>query len=324
MSSALTILLAVIGIASAIALIFGISRLSSPYNRRQSIALKRKLESFSQLQAKREEEAPGLASTSGNGPLSRLVARFPVYDLFERLIERSASTVSADRMIRLIGLVALATGSTAAILTGSVVVSILAAALAGAVPVANLAIKAERRRRMFEMQLPDALDFMSRALRSGHGLTMAFQIVAEELPAPVSEEFKQVCDELNFGNSFHDALSKMPERINSADLSFFVVGILIQRETGGNLSDLLRSLSSTVRERLKLHGKVRTLAAEGKFSGILLGVLPFALAGILTLLNPTYMGALWGTHTGHKWVMIGGGMMVLGFAWMWKIAQIKV
>jgi tight adherence protein B len=165
---------------------------------------------------------------------------------------------------------------------------------------------------------------MARALRSGHGLTMAFQTVADELPAPVSEEFQQVCDELKFGNSFHDALSKMPERINSSDLSFFVLGILIQRETGGNLSDLLNSLSSTVRDRLKLHGKVRTLAAEGKFSGILLGTLPFALALIMTFLNPTYMGNLWFTPVGHKWLTIGSVMLLLGFAWMWKIAQIKV
>lgn len=324
MSGSALILLIVVALGCVVALALALLRLASPYNRQQSAALRRQLASIADLRAGKQDTRLGWSGTPATGALARLVARYPVHDKLLRMLERSASQQSVDELVRLILIMAVIAGVVGALVTRSFVAAVLFAVVAGFIPVANLSLKAERRRRLFEMQLPDALDFMSRALRAGHGLTMAFQIVAEEMPSPVAEEFGRVFDEINFGNSFQDALSKMPDRINSPDLSFFVVGILIQRETGGNLSDLLRSLSNTVRERLKLHGKVRTLAAEGKFSGILLGILPFALAGILTLLNPVYMGALWYTETGHKWVMIGGGMMLLGFAWMWKIAQIKV
>lgn len=324
MSGTFLILLIVLGLGSLVALGLGIMRMASPYSRQQNAALRRKLASIADMRTAKQEASTSWSGTPPTGALARIAARYPVYDRLQAMLERAASTRPVDDLLKLILIVTIAGGVAGAILTRSFVAALLIAVIAGFLPVANLSIKAERRRRLFETQLPDALDFMSRALRAGHGLTMAFQIVAEEMPAPVSEEFGRVFDEINFGNSFQVALSKMPDRINSPDLSFFVVGILIQRETGGNLSDLLRSLSHTVRERLKLHGKVRTLAAEGKFSGILLGILPFALAGILTLLNPVYMGALWYTETGHKWVMIGGGMMLLGFAWMWKIAQIKV
>lgn len=322
--SPLTIALILIGTASAVALILGLGGLSSPYNRQQKAALKQKLQSLNQSHNQDSTNVLSFTSESRAGFLSQLLARAPFHEALDKLIRRSAKITTADSVMKIMAVAALSVGLISTILTNSVILSIGTAIIAGLLPVANLKIQADRRQKLFEMQFPDALDFMARALRSGHGLTMAFQTVADELPAPVSEEFQQVCDELKFGNSFHDALSKMPERINSSDLSFFVLGILIQRETGGNLSDLLNSLSSTVRDRLKLHGKVRTLAAEGKFSGILLGTLPFALALIMTFLNPTYMGNLWFTPVGHKWLTIGSVMLLLGFAWMWKIAQIKV
>lgn len=153
---------------------------------------------------------------------------------------------------------------------------------------------------------------------------MAFQMVAEELPEPISGEFRQVFDEINFGTSFQEAFGGLAYRIESQDLGFFVVGVLIQRETGGNLSELLHNLSTTIRERFKLQGKVRTLAAEGKYSGILLGSLPAIMGFVLSLINPAYMSELWDTHTGQKWLTIGVCLMIAGFAWMWKIAQIRV
>ena len=103
-----------------------------------------------------------------------------------------------------------------------------------------------------------------------------------------------------------------------------MVAVLIQRETGGNLTELLSTLAKTVRERLKFRGKVQVLASEGKFSGILLGSLPFILAGILSLINPVYMSSLWTSPTGHTMISTGLIMIIIGFAWMWKIVQIRV
>lgn len=310
--------------ASIAAFALSIQRIISPYSGRQTATMRRKLAAFADMRKPEEPANLGWSGPQQLGLFASIISRFSFNERLKRLIERSASKRSVDQLVQLILVIILSVFCLGWIITGSTFVALLFAGMAGSIPLVNLGIKAEKRRRMFEVQLPDALDFMSRALRAGHGLTTAFQIVGEEMSAPISEEFSLAFEEINFGNSFQDALSKMPDRIDSPDLSFFVVGVLIQRETGGNLSDLLRSLSNTVRERLKLQGKVRTLSAEGKFAGILLGVMPFALAGILTLLNPVYMGALWSTPTGHRWVAIGATMMGLGFAWMWKIAQIKV
>lgn len=321
--SALQILLILVSFASTAALVYALAGLLSAGERKQKAALQRKIASIAALQQPNETAALGLVSPRRQGVLPALIP-VPVYEWLQKLIDWSAINTSPERVVRMVAALTLSVGLVFLLLTGSLVLSVLLAILAGFLPIGRLQVKAARRLRLFEAQFPEALDFMARALRSGHGLTMAFQIVSEELPAPVSEEFKRVCDELNFGNSFQEALSKMPDRIRSPDLSFFVLGILIQRETGGNLSDLLRTLSNTVRDRLKLQGKVRTLAAEGKFSGILLGSMPFVLAGILTLINPTYMGALWFTPAGQKSVMVGAVFLTLGFFWMRKIAQIRV
>ncbi len=184
--------------------------------------------------------------------------------------------------------------------------------------------KDQRQRRKFEELFPEALDYLSRALRAGQGLTSGLSTVGQEFADPIGREFKKTVDEINFGLPFADALTNMAQRVKSPDLDFFVVAIVIQRETGGNLADLLGGLAQTVRERIKLAGKIRILSAEGRFSGVVLGALPFILGGTLTLLNPKYMDSLWGTPEGLRIVSIGLFMMMLGGLWLWKIVQVKV
>jgi tight adherence protein B len=182
----------------------------------------------------------------------------------------------------------------------------------------------KNRRLRFEEQLPEALDFMTRALRAGHGLSVAIGMVGDELPDPVGPEFKTVFEHIKLGMAFGDAMGQMAERINSSDLNFLVIALMIQRKTGGNLTELLTTLSKTVRERIKLKGKIRVLASEGKLSGIMIGSLPFALGGILSVLNPIYMSTLWTTTTGQMLMLVNLGMIFIGAVWMWKIVQIKV
>lgn len=184
--------------------------------------------------------------------------------------------------------------------------------------------KANKRQLKFEDQLPEALDFISRSLRAGHGLTASMGMAGDELPAPVGQELKTTFDEINFGIPFQEAMANLMARINSPDLTFFTVAVVIQRETGGNLTELLANLSKLIRERIKLKGKVRVLASEGRFSGILLGALPFVLGMLLTMINPEYMAMLWATPEGHKLVITGLCMMVVGAFFMHRIVQIKV
>jgi tight adherence protein B len=193
-----------------------------------------------------------------------------------------------------------------------------------AMPTAYLKHLEKNRRLLFENQLPEALDFVTRALRAGHGLTVALGMVGDELPAPVGSEFKTTFDHINLGMSFDEALGDLAERIQSSDLNFLVIALTIQRKTGGNLAELLSTLSGTVRERIKLKGKIRVLASEGKLSGVMIGALPFVLGLILSFVNPVYMATLWTTPAGQKLVLAGLVMMMLGALWMWKIVQIKV
>jgi tight adherence protein B len=181
-----------------------------------------------------------------------------------------------------------------------------------------------KRSAKIEKQLPEALDFICRSLRAGHGLSVTFGIVGEELPQPIAKEFKTVFEEINFGLPFNDAMTNFAVRTNSSDINFLVVGLLIQREAGGNLIELLENLSKTIRDRMILKGKIRVLSSEGKYSGILLSVLPFLLGGILTFMNPNYMSLLWTSEAGQELVMVSIVMIIIGALWMWNISRIKV
>lgn len=196
--------------------------------------------------------------------------------------------------------------------------------ICGLAPWWHLSGKAKKRRLKFEDQLPEALDFISRSLRAGHGLAASMGMAGDELEAPIGTELKITFDEINFGIPFKDAMANLMARIDSPDLNFFTVAVVIQRETGGNLTELLANLSKLIRERIKLKGKVRVLASEGRFSGVLLGALPFVLSALLTSINPEYMSMLWSTPEGNNLIVAGLVMMTLGAFFMHRIVQIKV
>lgn len=202
--------------------------------------------------------------------------------------------------------------------------ALLLGGLGAGLPVVKLVRAAATRCRMFEEKLPEALDFMARALRAGHSITVTMGMAGNELADPIGVEFKTVFDEIGFGIPFNDAMTEMARRMNSHDLDFLVIALLIQRETGGNLTELLEGLAKTVRERIKLQGKVRTLSSEGRFSAILLGSLPFVLGAILSLLNPSYMSALWLSPEGHNILIAGSVLLVVGFVALSRIVKIKV
>jgi len=202
--------------------------------------------------------------------------------------------------------------------------TLLFAGFLACIPVMYLSRAARLRKKKFEDKLPEALDFLTRALRAGHSITVALGMAANELADPIGTEFKIVFDEIGFGLPFDESMTAMTRRVGSQDLDFLVIALLIQRETGGNLTELLDSLAKTIRERIKLKGKVNTLSAEGRFSAILLGCMPFVLGVILSLLNPTYMGALWQTPSGHSILTTGIILLVIGFFALSRITNIKV
>ncbi len=194
----------------------------------------------------------------------------------------------------------------------------------GFAPALWLKFKARNRLKKIEKQLPDALDFLVRTLQVGHGLVSIFNIMGEELADPIKTEFKIVGQEIGFGLPFTEAMFNLTNRINSTDFNFLVVGLLIQRESGGNLIELLQSLAKSIRARLMFADKIDILASEGRYAGIMLSGLPFVVGGIITYINPQYMSLLWTTSAGQTIIKVMLVMILAGGAWMWKITQIKV
>lgn len=202
--------------------------------------------------------------------------------------------------------------------------SLFVGAAVASLPTLHLALRRGRRLRRFEQLLPEALDLIGRALRAGHSLSGALQMAASEMPDPVGEEFRQAVDEINFGISAQEALQNLARRMPSADLGFFVVAVLIQRESGGNLSEILGNISSIVRERLKLFGKVKALSAEGRFSGIVLALLPFVTGFLMYLIDRDFMATLWTDPSGIFFLKAGLLFMVFGGFWMSRTVRIRV
>jgi tight adherence protein B len=165
---------------------------------------------------------------------------------------------------------------------------------------------------------------MSRAMRAGHAFPTALKMVGDEMNDPLATEFRAAFDEVNFGISTADALMNLATRVPSTDLRYFVIAVLIQRETGGNLSELLDSISTIIRDRIKLLGQVRVLSAEGKMSAWVLGLLPFGAAAMIQLTNPKFLEVLFTDPGGQKMVMAAGALMVLGVFVMRRVIRIRV
>lgn len=192
------------------------------------------------------------------------------------------------------------------------------------IPLAYVNQCRSRRLRRLEVQLPDALDLLTRALRSGHAFSSGLQMIGEEMADPIAAEFRIVHDEVNFGVSLAQALTNLSERIPITDLRYFVVAVMIQRDSGGNLTEVLGNLSRLIRERLKLQAKVRVLSADGRLSGWIIGLLPFALAGGLNLVNPKFMSTLWTDPIGITMVKYMLVMMAIGALILRHIVRIRV
>ena len=202
--------------------------------------------------------------------------------------------------------------------------SLLLGGVLGSLPWFWLARKRTQRMRLFERQIPEALDLMGRAMRAGHAFPTGVKMVGDEMPEPIAKEFRVLYDETNFGMPQNDALTRLADRVPIDDLRYFVIAVMIQRESGGNLAELLDNISGIVRARLKLMGEVRTLSAEGKMSAWILGLLPFCVGALINIVNPEFMDVLWTDPIGLR--MVGGAlvMMTLGVWWMRKIIQIRV
>jgi tight adherence protein B len=196
--------------------------------------------------------------------------------------------------------------------------------LAGVLPLLWLVMRRRRRLRKFAKQLPDALELIARALRAGHSLAAGFNLVADEMSAPIGVEFQRCYEEQNLGIPLDDALRSLTDRVPNLDLKFFATAVILQRQTGGDLAEILDKIGELVRERFRIWGQVQALTGEGRLSGIVLLALPPVLFATVWYLNPEYVMVLFTDPMGKKMLAGGVVMQILGALVIRKIVNIKV
>jgi tight adherence protein B len=192
------------------------------------------------------------------------------------------------------------------------------------VPYFILRKKRRKRLDLLESQLPEALDFLARSMRAGHALTISLSMAGDELPEPISREFRTLAHEQNLGSPMDTALDSMCNRVPLLDLRFFSTALMLQRQTGGNLSEILRQLSNLIRERFRLKGQVKALSAHGRLTSMILTGLPMVTTGALTMIAPDYLGGMAKDPDGFKLIIAAGVMMLIGTLIIQKIIKIQV
>jgi tight adherence protein B len=256
--------------------------------------------------------------------LNEILSRVPGVNALDRLVQQ-ANVQYPPSVFALLALVlALAGYYVCYFMTRNPAVSLLVGALLAGIPFSYLLIKKKNRMHKFLRQLPEALDLIGRGLRAGHAFTTGLKLAAENFGDPLGPEFDETLDEINFGVSVPDALKNLAQRVDCPDLKFFVVSVVIQRETGGNLAEIIENIARIVRERFKFEDKLRVLSAEARFSAKVLVAFPFLILIALRFMNPEYVNLLFEDPIGTKMLAVAGFMMVFGIFVMVRMVKIRV
>jgi tight adherence protein B len=240
------------------------------------------------------------------------------------LIEQGDSHWSVGQALGLAATLALVGYAIGCYALGSATLALLPAIVLAVSPLLLLRARKQRRLREFNRHLPEAIDLMSRALRAGHSLAAAIEIVGEECPEPVRTEFREVYRQQNFGLPARDALVQLARRMPMPELGFVVTAMLLQRETGGNLVEVLDRTAGVIRERLRIQGEIRIYTAQGRLTGWILTVLPIAMFFLLSMANHGYTRVLIEEPIGRKLVYGGVVLMVIGGLAIRKIVDVKI
>jgi len=256
--------------------------------------------------------------------LARMLESLPGAETIEDLLEQAGKDYHADKIFLAIIVLATLAGLTAWYFTAHPVATLIAAAIAGSVPYFKLKSDRKKRLDLFEEQLPEALDMMSRALRAGYPFNEAMHYIAQEMQDPIAKEFGITFEEINYGRDVRQAFNFMLMRIPSTNLIAATTAILIQRETGGNLAELLDKISDILRKRFRFQRRVKTITAENRMSAWVLSLLPFAVFLAISLRSPDYVKPLFDTPMGNNILIVGLVLQVIGALWVRKQIDIDV
>lgn len=261
---------------------------------------------------------------SNSPALGRFLLQVPRVHALDRLLQQSGMSLMVTHFLGYTGMAAVGGMASGALLGLPSIGLVICAAAGSALPLFFVLGAKRKRLNKIERQLPEAIDLMARALKAGHAFSGALQMVSTDGPEPVAAEFRITFDEINFGVSAQDSLMNLATRVPITDLRYFVIAVLIQCESGGNLAELLEKISGLIRDRLNLLGRVRVLSAEGRMSAWILSCLPFATALMINFANPGFLAVLWTDPAGVAMVEGAAAMMAMGIFTMSRIIKIRV
>jgi tight adherence protein B len=257
-------------------------------------------------------------------PWERRLESLPGMDHLARIIDQAGHRMLAYRVAMFSVLLAVGATIVGWTLTRSVIWSPLIGLVALVVPIGKILRDRKTRIELFEEQLPDAIDSMKRALRAGHPFSAALKLVSEDLDDPVAREFELTFADINYGNDLRRAMLGLLQRVPSLTVMALITAVLVQKETGGNLAEILDQISSVIRGRFKFYRRVKTLSAEGRLSAWILTMVPFVLFAVISFTTPEYLPVLLDDPVGRQAVTFGFVMMVIGIYWIRRIIRIDV
>ncbi|MBS0013631.1 MAG: type II secretion system F family protein [Desulfobacterales bacterium] len=255
--------------------------------------------------------------------LHRILSVMPVVHDLEKLRKQANTRYPLSVFILISILSAVIVFFVVSQITRKAGLAFLPALIVFAVPWIWLSVRKNARMQKFQRQLPEALDLIARSLKAGHAFTSGLKLTADQFDDPLGTEFEETINEINFGVSISEALKNLANRVDCQDLRFFVVSVILQRETGGNLAEIMENNARLIRERFKFYNHVRTLSAEGKFSAGVLIAIPVIVFLVLYVINYDYMSILLKEPAGNIMLVIAGCMIIAGILMMKKIIRIK-
>lgn len=257
-------------------------------------------------------------------PFERQLEDSPAMQHLARIIAQGGHKFLAYRVTLLAAVLAIAAAIVTWTMTRSIPLTFVGLAMGGALPFFKIYRDRTNRIQMFEEQLPDAIDMVKRALRAGHPFSGAINLVADEMDDPVAGEFGTTFADINYGNDSRRAMLGLLQRVPSVTVMALVTSVLVQRETGGNLAEILERISAVIRGRFKLQRKVKSLSAEGRMSAWILALVPLFLFAVIWVTSPEYLPMLLEEEVGQKMVIYGAVSGLVGIYWIKKIIRIEV
>ena len=242
----------------------------------------------------------------------------------KRMLDQADLHITPSKLVMFSVMAGMLAAMAAGVVTQSFVIMIVAGILTATLPFVYVLFTRKKRLNKFLELLPDALDLVSRALSAGHAFSESLHMVATEMPDPIAGEFQKAYEEQNLGLSLKLALENLTQRIPLLDLKMCVTAIMIQRETGGNLAEILEKVAYTIRERFRIMGDLKTLTTSSRMSAWLLCGLPIAVSLVITIMNPEYMSVLWTDPRGHLLIAVALFMQLTGMLIVRKILNIKI